>query len=156
MRRDEAEAALRAHYSTAIQPLVSDMVEFLSMARADLGGDLDRLLVLLVIALQTASSPEFRSLPAEVARTGDDLDVFEGRPTNISSVADFTGIPRETVRRKVTELLEAGFIHRTGNDLKMSPEAPRRLLRLVDKVIADAAHAHALVDELGARKKSEA
>jgi len=153
MRREEAEAALKAHYSTAIQPLVSDIVEFLSAARADLGGDLDRLLVLLVIALQTASSPEFRSLPADVARTGDDLDEFEGRPTNISSVADFTGIPRETVRRKVAELLDAGFIHRHGNDLKMSPEAPRRLSHLVDMVVANSARAHALIDGLETAKK---
>lgn len=33
-------------------------------------------------------------------------------PTNVQSIADFTGIPRETVRRKVNDLCAKGWLER--------------------------------------------
>jgi DNA-binding Lrp family transcriptional regulator len=40
--------------------------------------------------------------------------------TNVLSIADSTGIPRETVRRKVRELLEMKLIFRSGRLLGLS------------------------------------
>lgn len=39
------------------------------------------------------------------------------RPCNALSIAEVTGIPRETVRRKLGKLLELGWIERTTDDM---------------------------------------
>lgn len=43
--------------------------------------------------------------------------VLKKRPCNALSISDVTGIPRETVRRKLTKLLELGWIEKTPDDL---------------------------------------
>ena len=37
------------------------------------------------------------------------------RPCNVLSISDATGIPRETVRRKVNQLIEKGWLYRDSN-----------------------------------------
>ena len=39
------------------------------------------------------------------------------RPCNALSIAEVTGIPRETVRRKLGKLLDLGWIERTTDDM---------------------------------------
>jgi hypothetical protein len=38
-------------------------------------------------------------------------------PINAQSIADYSGIPRETVRRKVRDLERSGWVERTDNGL---------------------------------------
>lgn len=47
------------------------------------------------------------------------------RPCNALSIAEATGIPRETVRRKVQQLIERGMIYRSANgQLFVHPSVP--------------------------------
>lgn len=72
-------------------------------------GDMDQLLILSVIGERT--------LTAERARGLTYRDFLQGRPAagkqrpiNTQSIADCTGIPRETVRRKISHLINRGWV----------------------------------------------
>lgn len=93
---------------------VASLTRFLIECRKAFDGDLDRFLVLAVIGERTYSQQH--------ADPGIDYDTFRSgkaptTPTldiNLRSIAEFSGIPRETVRRKIVELTEKGWI--TRND----------------------------------------
>ncbi len=91
---------------------VSNFVDHLILCRR-LTGDLDLLLVLGVIGDRTLS----------VRKTHPGLTFKElmqdkiGKPApeaiNVQSISDYSGIPRETVRRKVAELIERGWVNKS-------------------------------------------
>jgi DNA-binding MarR family transcriptional regulator len=105
MRPEHVAAAFQANYP----PYQYHVVEFLTEHLADLsrefGGDLQQMLVLAIIG-QVHIHRQLR---------------LDGRPslhnadTSISAsrIADVTGIPRQTVRRKLAALEKRGWIERT-------------------------------------------
>lgn len=79
-------------------------------------GDMDLLLILSVIGE--------RVLTAERSRGLTYSEFLEGRRAagisrriNAQSVADYTGIPRETVRRKINRLIERGWVKKNDDGL---------------------------------------
>jgi hypothetical protein len=88
---------------------VSNLTRFLITCRKVFGGDIDMFLVLAVIGDRTFSQRHAdQALDYEAFRYGrgektPSLDI------NLRSIADFSGIPRETVRRKINQLLKAGM-----------------------------------------------
>lgn len=73
-------------------------------------GDMDLLLVLSVIGDRNMSEQR-----TEGQRTHEELfQKWVGRPEpediNTKSIADYTGIPRETVRRKINDLISRGWL----------------------------------------------
>ena len=79
--------------------------ELLIQLRAELGNDLDLVLILAVIAERHY---------ARVAQPQDDTPASQSSPPapgiNTLSIALYTEIPRETVRRKVGLLVEKGWV----------------------------------------------
>ncbi|PHP65368.1 hypothetical protein CSC94_19800 [Zhengella mangrovi] len=78
-------------------------------------GDLELLLILAVIGDRTRPeewNPEL--LTYDQLTRGDGQEHFQV-PINMQSIADFSGIPRETVRRKVSTLQKKGWVGRDGN-----------------------------------------
>lgn len=74
-------------------------------------GDMDQLLILSVIGDRTLGTARAKGL--------NYADFLEGkravgipRRINTQSVADSTGIPRETVRRKIRRLIERGWVQK--------------------------------------------
>jgi DNA-binding MarR family transcriptional regulator len=105
--------------------------------RGHFDGDLDLLLVLAVIGDRTRPeewSPElltYRQLTRP--RAEEHFQV----PINIQSVADYSGIPRETVRRKVKRLEELGWIKRDPSGLiGVTPKAGKDLERATNDSVA--------------------
>ncbi len=97
----------------AIWPVhVAAFTRLLTQLRTWFDGDLDLLLVLAVIADRTREDRwadellDYRDL---IHGTGEDEPQS---PINIQSVSDYTRIPRETVRRKVTTLVAKGWVMR--------------------------------------------
>ena len=81
--------------------------------------DLDTLLVLLVIIQRANRHPGFGRLdPADL--TAGRLDELPTLRVNMQSIADSTGIPRESVRRKVAELVQCGWVARDGANLRFT------------------------------------
>jgi hypothetical protein len=74
--------------------------------RKQFDGDLDAMLVLLVVSLGTSRTNWQQSLMGEWS-PGAQLT-----STNTQSIADATGIPRESVRRKLERLRGKGWVER--------------------------------------------
>jgi hypothetical protein len=91
---------------------VASLTRFLIACRQSFDGDLDLFLVLAVIGDRT-----FSERHADPNLTYDEF-MSAGRPEtppidiNLRSIAAFSGIPRETVRRKIAELENRGWITR--------------------------------------------
>ncbi len=85
---------------------------FLIQCRRYFNGDLDRFLVLCVIGDRTFAA---RNVPEKF--TVHDLGRMRKgevptEPINLQSISDFSGIPRETVRRKLRDLMALGWVER--------------------------------------------
>ena len=77
--------------------------ELLIKLRAELGNDLDQVLILAVVAERHYSAAE-----TAVEKSGKSKTGVGG--INAHSVALYTDIPRETVRRKIKMLVEKGWL----------------------------------------------
>lgn len=102
--------------------------ELLIKLRAELGNDLDLVLIMAVIAerhyagLTVASGSNSASnIPAPASRASN---------INTHSVALYAEIPRETVRRKVAKLVEKGWVTCDGQgNLTPAPQAASDLAK---------------------------
>ncbi|MEH6664850.1 MAG: hypothetical protein V7678_08350 [Brevundimonas sp.] len=99
--------------------------------------------------LRSAMARGFADLPSEKVLSGE-LDALPTLWTNIRSIADSTGIPRETVRRKVNDLIEAGLVKRSGQLLTITPQAFSESRFVVDKFIRLAAVSHITIERMPA------
>lgn len=94
---------------------VHSLTRFLIECRRAFDGDLDMFLVLAVIGERTYSQQH-----ADPSLTYDDFKSGRASETrvrdiNLRSIAEFSGIPRETVRRKIAALAERGWIERSAD-----------------------------------------
>ncbi|CAN5247181.1 hypothetical protein BH10PSE1_BH10PSE1_24470 [soil metagenome] len=113
-------------YPAIARSLLRPLLRLLGASREACGGDVDKFLIMLVIAIRTTEHEGFAtSSPAQLL--SGEIPVFPTLGTNVRSVAESTGTPRETVRRKVGELIEAGWISRQGNELRFTVLAYRDL-----------------------------
>ncbi|WP_296900504.1 helix-turn-helix domain-containing protein [Thiohalocapsa sp.] len=94
-----------------IWPVHNDaFCELLVTLRRQFDGDLDRMLVLAVIGSRTLSRGRTDGMCYESFMDGERAD--EPPSINLQSIADYSGIPRETVRRKLHDLERLGWITR--------------------------------------------
>ena len=142
---ESASRLLRENYAPAAKFLIAPMLDFLCAGRREFAGDLDRLLILLVVALRTAEDRKVESLRLQDVLSGA-VDAYPSLLTNVRSVADSTGIPRETVRRKVGWLVAKGWLARSGDDLLLTPLASRELTPVRETMLAAAERLHGLVE----------
>ncbi|MFN4297578.1 MAG: hypothetical protein ACK4FB_12130 [Brevundimonas sp.] len=140
------EARIRENYSRVAPALLSALTDYLIVSRRQ-ANDLDQQLVLLVIMLRSAMARGFADLPSDKVLSGD-LDSLPTLWTNIRSIADSTGIPRETVRRKVNELIQAGQVKRSGQLLTITPKVFVENRFAVDKFIRLAAVSHVTIQTM--------
>jgi hypothetical protein len=113
-RQRVKEAALQIvrERFTRFQPLwVEKHLAILCALRAQFGADIDKAIILSVIGQRMMRGPTQPDLSYEQALRGG-VPEYQGRFTNIESIAAASGIPRETVRRKVAELQSLGWVSR--------------------------------------------
>lgn len=128
-RGHEPEALLRlvaTQYPKAALRLLRPLVDLLCTGREACGGDFDKFLIMLAVAIRTTEHPLFATFSQEDL-LGGAIPVFPTLGTNVRSVADSLGLPKETVRRKVAELIDAGWIARHDNELRFTDHAYREL-----------------------------
>ncbi len=127
---------------------VEQFTQLLITLRRQFHGDLDLMLVLAMIGLRTLPGRRIQSLSYEEFRTGETPQ--QPGPINVQSIADASGIPRETVRRKVQQLEADGWIERQGSgylvvsqqarqELSPATEATFRYLAAIGSVCVDVA-----------------
>ncbi len=107
-----SESDIESDFSSVWPVHVEAFTWLLIQCRRHFDGDLDRFLVLAVIGDRTLASKNVRE-----SFTVQDLgrlrkDQVPTEPINLQSISDFSGIPRETVRRKLRELMARGWIER--------------------------------------------
>jgi len=108
--------------STAVAYDISEpLSRFLRLARDLSGGDLDKALVMVEIILRAHQHPGYRRVRPDQLEAGAEV-AFPSLGANVRSLAEVTGIPRESVRRKVLELIAAGWVVRDGRKLRYSLE----------------------------------
>ena len=114
------------NYPALARSLLGPLLEFMSLSREACGGDADKFLIMLVVAIRTTEHESFATFRQEELLSGD-LPVFPSLGTNIRSVADSIGAPKETVRRKVGDLVASGWIVRQENELRFTALAYQQL-----------------------------
>lgn len=109
---DDASEFVRKAFTSLWPVHLSSFNTLLIQLREAFDGDLDLMLVLAVIGDRTRPDtwqPDPVSYRQITRRKGEEhLQI----PINIQSVADYSGIPRETVRRKVQVLQAKGWVER--------------------------------------------
>lgn len=135
---------LRRRYPQLAKDLVAPLLDALSVGRATCDGDLDKLLILLVVAMRTAEDRRWADVDFDEALSGA-VASYPSLTTNVRSIADSTGIPKETVRRKVAQLVASGWIHRAGNQLSLAPTASRMLTGFREQLLQLALRHHQAV-----------
>lgn len=122
-----SEDDVRSRFGKIWPAHTASLTRFLIDCRAAFGGDLDMFLVLAVIG--------DRSFSQRKADPAIDFKTFQSAPNgtspmdiNIRSISDFSGIPRETVRRKVNQLAEKGWVTRKEDGFIVATEKAKREL----------------------------
>jgi hypothetical protein len=122
-------------FAAAQSVWVDAYLELLIAMRARFGSDLDSIMLLSAIGQQMLSDPrlppmghaEMRSAPAREWRYS----------TNLDALARATGIPRETVRRKINALAAQGLVVRLPNQtVIVGPQAAALLSPLTHTTIS--------------------
>ncbi|RAK52683.1 helix-turn-helix domain-containing protein [Phenylobacterium deserti] len=110
---------LAEHYAATGPPIMAELAAVVRSAQTFFP-DLEDWAVFLNVLTRAQASPEFAQLsrPALLSRA---VPVIPGLGTNVRSVADASGIPRETVRRKVHRLVERGYLE--WRDSRLYPTA---------------------------------
>lgn len=128
---EELEAALervsREHHISFHHHLTEFMASHLVDCCSVFGGDLHEMLVFTMVAQ--------RYLRDHVAQQEGDAPGEERRTVSATRIAAATGMPRETVRRKLAALQARGWVEKTGRAdwrIAMSGDGARARLQLED------------------------
>ena len=132
--RQLAAKLLRENYLSIAKDLLGPLQAVLATARAEFGGDLDKFIVLLEVSMRTVEDKRLSDLSTEEFWHGT-AKAYPSLGANIRSVAQASGIPRETVRRKVLELVDDGWIERRGHTLSLAPKASQQLTKVRDAIV---------------------
>ncbi|MBS0124494.1 hypothetical protein [Thetidibacter halocola] len=103
---------IKANFASIWPVHLAGFTRLLAQLRRHLDGDLDMLLIMAVIGDRTRPDRWSPELSTYRQLTRDSDEPHHQHPINIQSVADYSGIPRETVRRKIRVLEEKGWITR--------------------------------------------
>lgn len=144
---DSAKRRVEHNYPRIAHQLLGPLLELLASSRRELGGDLDKFLIIMAIGLRTTSQPEYRLLEAAEILAGK-VDMPPTNGTNSGSIADSLGIARETTRRKVVELVQAGWVMRERGRLYLTERALRGIAPLRLQMIDLAVRYHDVVERL--------
>jgi hypothetical protein len=141
--------ALKENFGDIWPIHVDGFTELLITLRGQFRGDLDMMLVLAIIGSRTLPSRRTRGMSYQDFADGTRLDPRPS-PINLQSIAECSGIPRETVRRKVRDLRALGWVDRrddgvlvvnekAAQDLAPATEATLRYLIAIGSACVGAA-----------------
>jgi hypothetical protein len=145
--RSAVAAVIAEKYPVAAQSLLRPLLDLLTVARYACGGDVDKFMVILVIAIRTTEHPLFSTFTQDQLLSGE-IPVFPTLGTNVQSIADSTGLPRESVRRKVCQLIEVGWVVRSENELQFTAGGYQQLAGVRVAIEQVAARNFEVVSEL--------
>ena len=107
---------------------VTNITRLLIIAREAFGGDLDLFLILAIIGDRSFSARKVDPRLSLDSWQANDRPLVAPEDINIRSIAHFSGIPRETVRRKLDVLVEKGWVSRNRKKMLVATPKARREL----------------------------
>lgn len=138
---------LQENYPRVASELLRPLLNLFTSAREVCDGDVDKFLILLAIAMRTTEHPEFKALSHQGLLAGEP-EVLPSLGTNIRSIAASVAIPKETARRKLADLVEAGWLVRQGWDFRMTAKCYAALEPVRLRLQSMALSYHDLLSEL--------
>lgn len=147
--RKSIKAQLHESYPRLANDILTPVLNALTVARAECGGELDNFLVALVVGLRTVRHPGFRDSTVERLACGD-AALLPGFGTNIRSIAESLAIPKETARRRVNYLIQRGWLAVEGRRIYLTAQGFRELQPIREQLLDLVARSHELVLALGA------
>jgi hypothetical protein len=146
----ELPKLVRESYPRIAEDLLAPLLDLMILSREHCGGDLEKFLIVLVVAIRTTEHKDFAGFSHEELISGK-VPVFPSLGTNGRSIAASAGIPKETVRRKVAELVDAGWFVRRGHNLYFTAQAFQQLAPVRESIEELAVRYHEVVGELRRR-----
>lgn len=107
-----SEETLRQNFGKLHAIHVAALTRHLIQCRKVFDGDLDLFLVLTIIGERTFNPRNAPNVTSHADFLDGTVRNLEPAAINLQSIADYSGIPRETVRRKVEYLIEKGWVER--------------------------------------------
>lgn len=133
-----ASDLLRQNYGLVAKDLFTPVLDVFATARAAFDGDVEKAVVLLEVAIRTLQDPSMAGVDLTTVLRGE-IESYPSLSTNMRSIADSSGIPKETVRRKVVALVAEGLVLRDGNNLSLSTTASPALTTIREAILRLAA-----------------
>ncbi len=99
------------HFGRIHAESVAALCHYLIECRRFFAGDLDLFLVLVIVGERTFAQRNAPDISFDQWATAS-VDSVKHEAINLQSIADYSGIPRETVRRKLDWLIERGWVAR--------------------------------------------
>lgn len=125
--------ALRANFGKLHAQHVAALTRHLVACRAAFDGDLDLFLVLTIIGERSFTPRNAPAGMTEAQFRASPVNLVAPAAVNLQSIADFSGIPRETVRRKIGVLVARGWVQRSpAGFLTVTDQAKDSLQALTD------------------------
>ena len=118
-----SDSTLRRNFGKAYALHVDALTRHLVECRRACDGDLDLFLVLTIIGERTFTHHKAPSTMSHAEFVERSVETLEPAAINLQSIADYSGIPRETVRRKIETLVAKGWVRRDA----------RRFMTVTDK-----------------------
>ncbi|MGL4543112.1 MAG: hypothetical protein ACRCUI_11440 [Polymorphobacter sp.] len=103
-----------ADFPAAQSAWVEEFLLLLVELRHAFGNDIDKVIILSLIGQQFLRTPALPAIPQAATQTGQPPDPAR-RSTNIDALVRASRIPRESVRRKVNELIADALVERLEN-----------------------------------------
>lgn len=111
--RGLVEGLFRSDFNRFQGLWVEEHLRLMTVLRRYFGNDMDKIMIMAAIGQQQLRDPALPQRAYAPASVGPLLG-NPARYTNVDRIAAATGIPRESVRRKVNELIAAGWVERVG------------------------------------------
>jgi hypothetical protein len=146
-RAGDREAALEAAFPRAGADLLEAVILLLTTANAAMAGDMEKFMILLLVLVRTLQHPAVHATSQAQLMASQD-PTLASLPINIASIAASLDIPKETVRRKVRELAEAGWLVRGVAQIHLTPSGYRELAPLRARIERMALRLHDVVHPL--------
>lgn len=137
------EALLAERYPRVAARMLAPLIDLMAHAREE-HGDLDRLLILMTLAQRAYTEPAV----AEALLSQQSDPDLTPRATNTLSLAQAIHLPKESVRRKLNELVEMGYATRQARGVAITAEGVRRLAKVRGSLLRMAAVHHDVINRL--------
>jgi hypothetical protein len=111
--RGMVEGLFRSDFNRFQGLWVEEHLRLMKSLRLLFGNDMDKAMIMAAIGQQQLRDPALPKRAYAPARDGAPVG-DPARFTNVDRIAAATGIPRESVRRKVNELMARGWVVRVG------------------------------------------